>query len=221
MINLIPDNVKASTHYAILNSKLIRYLAVSALTMVAIGLITGASLLRMRQVDENLQGQLNGQNQQITQLKPVEAQGQKLSDQITTIKELLNRQVKFSLVIPNIAKILPPGAVMSNLDFSVDDIVASATVKASAASAGDKPFVVSALVKDQDTAATLLDNINAKKDLFTAADTIDIKRNADSVTATNYPYVTVINAYLKKQALTDTTSKQSYFDAFHKLEIGG
>jgi hypothetical protein len=141
-----------------------------------------------------------------------------LSDEITTINSLLNRQIKFSELLPNIGKLMPPGAVLRELDFTTSDILAgSSGGKAATSSAsGPKPFIIQASVKDRTIASTLLENIKTSS-LFTDADIVSVNQSSKGSTDANalpsitskYPYDVTINAYLKKidPSKTNTSSQ--------------
>jgi hypothetical protein len=211
MINLIPDNTRINTRYALRNTHLIRYTAVSIFTMLSIMVITGISILDMNSTVGGLQKQYSDESKKLESYKPLQAQGQELSDQISTISTLLNRQVTFSTLLPDVAKIMPPGAVLKQLDFSTSDILPAGSGTSGGASSiasQQKPFIILAAVKDRSVATTLLENIKASKNLFTDADIVDVSQDtkgnstdANSLpsTAVKYPYQVTINAYLKKQ----------------------
>src|SRR5438105_12029344 len=144
--------------------------------MLAIVAITGLSILNMKRTESDLQRQSEQESQRIASFKSLQAQGQQLSDQITTINSLLARQVTFSNLLPEIAQIMPPGAVLKELDLSTSDILptssASVSPGSSVAAGTQKPFVILAAVKDRGVAATLLENIKANEVLFTDADIV-------------------------------------------------
>ncbi len=218
MINLIPDHVRANNKYAVRNVHLLRYVLISAATMAGIGVITGLGIVGMLSTQNNLQGQIDDQNQKLSSYKPLEAQGQNLSDQIGTISTLLNRQVTFSSLLPDIAKVMPNGAILRELDFSTSDILQSTNSATSSAPTGSspsgnntaaptvvatqKPFVILAAVESRTVASTLLENIKSRKDLFTDADLVDVSQTSaasgSASTSSKYPYQVTINAYLKK-----------------------
>src|SRR5436309_964972 len=102
MINLIPENIRANNRYSARNVRLMRYTAVSLLTMLAIAAITGLTILNMKHTESQLQKESEQQNQRIASYKSLQSQGQQLSDQITTINSLLARQVNFSNLLPQI-----------------------------------------------------------------------------------------------------------------------
>jgi Tfp pilus assembly protein PilN len=215
MINLIPDNVRTGNRYAARNVRLLRYTAVSLATMLIIVAITGLTILSMKRTESDLQEQSAQENTRIASFKSLQAQGQQLADQIATINSLLSRQVTFSGLLPQIAQIMPPGAVLKELDLSTSDILpASGTTSTSTTtSSTQKPFLIQAAVKDRSMAVTLLENIKATKSLFTNADIVSITESATGTTDANslppitqrYPYQVTINAYLKKISLTTSS----------------
>lgn len=222
MINLVPDYLRTSNRYALRNSMLLRYTLVVTFTMASIGIITGISLLGIQHNQNILQKQINDQNQSLASYKPLEAKGQQLSDELKTIDSLLARQVDFSKMLPEIAKIMPNGSVLKELDVSTSDILPTAPTPGSTTSSStsqQSPFIIQAAVKDPSIASTLLENIKASKDLFTDADIVSVTQSTAGTTDANsiqsvsarYPYQVTINAYLKKikpQTLTGSGASQ-------------
>jgi Tfp pilus assembly protein PilN len=209
MINLIPDEIRINNRFALRNVRLIRYTGVALLTMAVIVAITGLSILNMSRTENNLQKQSADQKQNLASYKPVQDKSKQLSDEISTINTLLNRQIKFSELLPNIAKLMPPGAVLRELDFTTSDILAgsSASSATSTNSSGLKPFIIQASVKDRTVASTLLENIKTSNSIFTDADIVSVNQstkgtstdaNALPSIGSKYPYDVTINAYLKK-----------------------
>ena len=219
MINLAPDELKTNTRYGVKNSRLLHLALAEILAIVAIAALVVVSVLSMSRSQKNLQSELNSQTQKLEALKPVEAQGQKFYDQIMTINELLNRQTKFSELLPMMASLLPSGAILDQLNFSAEDIrsTTATTKQKSTTKASAKPFVIKASVTDRPVAATLLENIRSRSDLFTGADLIDVTAVGDgsedasgqsvSSLAQQYPYHVTINAYFKKQSATNSLAK--------------
>jgi hypothetical protein len=210
MINLIPETIRTNNRYSARNVVLLRYTAVSLLTMLAIVAITGLTILSMNRTQTELQRQSQLESKRIESFKSLQAQGVQLSDQITTINSLLARQVTFSSLLPQIAQIMPPGAVLKEMNLSTSDILPASGVKpvtgVSSAAGQQKPFIILAAVKDRTVAATLLENVRASKNLFIDADIVSISQanvgstdaNSTPSISSRYPYQVTINAYLKK-----------------------
>ncbi len=213
MINLTPDEVKTNTVYAKRNSRLLRYAMISGGTMLLILLITGITILDMTQTKTNLDSQLADQSVKIDGFKSVEQKGQSLYDQVSTIKELLNRQLKFSELMPDFATILPPGSIILSLDFNANDFTGDLKPGQKASKPEEKPFVIRAATVDSQTATTLLENIKSRTDLFVGADIIDVVKiepstgGTENLVAARYPYQVTINAYLKPKNQTSSSGK--------------
>jgi hypothetical protein len=166
----------------------------------------------MNRTDNTFQQQSEQPAHNLATYIPLQDKIKQLSDQITTINTLLARQVKFSELLPSIAQLMPPGAVLEDLDFTTSDILNTTTPAAGAASgsatsATQKPFILRAAVKDRTVASTLLNNIKTSKGLFTDADIVSVNQatkgtstdaNATPSITVRYPYEVTINAYLKK-----------------------
>lgn len=213
MINLIPDNLRINNRYALRSSQLLRYTSVAALTMFCIVVVTGISILGMQHTQNNLQKQIDNQNRNLSAYKALQTQAEQLSSELTTVNSLLSQQVAFSTLLPQIAKIMPPGAVLTDLNVSTSDLLpasaagsaAKGTTSASS-SVIQKPFVIQAAVLNRDVASTLLANIKATTNLFTDADIVSVNQstvgtndaNSKPSVAARYPYQVTINAYLKK-----------------------
>jgi Tfp pilus assembly protein PilN len=221
MINLIPDEIRTNNRYALRNVRLVRYTFVALLTMAAIVAITGLSILNMNRTEKNLQKQSEDQRQKLASYKPVQDKSKELANQITTINTLLARQIKFSELLPNIANLMPPGAVLRELDFTTSDILAGAAAPGTNTPTSTttlKPFLIQASVKDRAIASVLLENIKTSKDIFIDADIVSVNQSTKGTSAdantlpsinTKYPFDVTINAYLKKidPAKTSTTSQ--------------
>jgi hypothetical protein len=112
MINLIPDQIRINNRYALRNVKLIRYTVLALLTMAVIVAITGLSILNMERTENKMQQQSKEQHQKLATYKATEDKSKELSDEVNTINTLLSRQLNFSELLPNIAQLMPPGAVL-------------------------------------------------------------------------------------------------------------
>lgn len=214
MINLIPDTTKKNTVFAKRNSLLLKYAFASALTMLMIVFITVASILKMTYTQNSLNNEFDNQQVKIASYKGVEQKGQALADQISTIKELLNRQIKFSELFPDFAKILPTGSIILSLDFKASDFTGEVAAGQKATKPEEKPFVIRAATDSTQTATTLLENIKARTDLFVGADLIDITKleagsGENNVVVERYPYQVTINAYLKPKSSSQNTKQET------------
>lgn len=224
MINLIPDDIKLNTRFALKNQRLVRYMLISLGTMIAILVITGLTIFTMFQTRNNLRSDLDIKNGKINDLKPIEASGEKLFAKITTINELLNRQVKFSDILPQLGSAIPPNTVLIDLSLTTSDIVNDSKPKTTTtpatgvanSTAVNKPLIIRARAKDRSLASTFLENIKKKTDLFSSADLITISYSPVGGNGTGtttggeagetfyspYPWLMQINVYVNKKKPT-------------------
>lgn len=206
MINLLPPNRLANIRIARSNTMLRRYIEFSLVSVLVliVAVVAAYYLLHSQQV--NTQKTVDVDAKQIQQLEPVQKQAEQLSTTVNTIAGLLSRNVKFSDMLTQIGGLMPPGSVLTGLQFSVEDL--------------KSPLVISAQVDTQQKAAILRNNL-ASSNLFSKADIQTISQinaqgessnsgNAplanptappatNAVPASNSPYkfTTVINAYFK------------------------
>ena len=139
------------------------------------------------------------------QLEPVQKQAEDLSQTVNTISGLLSRNIKFSDMLTQIGSIMPPGSVLTGLQFSIEDV--------------ESPLVVSAQVDNAQKAAVLRNNL-ASSPLFKKAEIKNITQiekksdtnppsvstepvlpTTDTSTRDSYTYTTVINAYFKDNVI--------------------
>lgn len=154
MINLLPPQKLSNIRIARNNTVLRRYieLLVGALIIIILALI--GSYYYMDQQRENVQLVIDADNAKIVELKPVQDEAERLSETINTIANISSRDVTFSSMLVQIGGLMPAGAVLTGLQFSVEDF--------------SSPLIISAQVDTESKAAILLNNIQSS-DLFEKA----------------------------------------------------
>lgn len=194
MINLLPPQKLANIRIARSNTVLRRYIELMLLSLAVIitAIVVANYFMNVQQA--NVQKIIDEDQKSLTKLAPVQKEAAQLSDTVNTIASLLSRDVRFSTLLEQIGGLMPKGAVLTGIQYSTDDLTA--------------PLVISAQVEDEQTAAVLLNNINAS-DLFASAEIQSINSveedSATSSTATDqvatapvqYKYNATINAFFK------------------------
>ena len=200
MINLLPPKRLLNIRIARTNTVLKRYIILVVLGVAILGGAVAASYYFLNSQQVNIKQTLVEQ-QKAQQLEPIQKQAEELSVTVNTIAALLTRNIKFSDMLTTIGGLMPNGAVLTGLQFSIEDL--------------DAPLVISAKVENEELAAVLRNNL-AGSDLFKGADIESIRIIEESKTPANtntsedgtatpvppqpvskYKYVTVINAYFK------------------------
>lgn len=202
MINLLPPDRLANLRIARSNTILRRYIQLALIGSVVLvaAVVLAYYFLNTQQVNTRHTAEAN--QQKIAQLEPVQKQAEELSATVNTIAGLFSRNIKFSDMLTQIGGVMPPGSVLTGLQFSIEDL--------------DSPLAISAQVDTEQKAAILRNNL-AGSSLFSKAEIQTIahinndvsvsdsttpspsKTPTTSVTTNKSPYnyTTVINAYLK------------------------
>ena len=204
MINLLPPQQLANIRIARSNTLLRRYIELLLLSLLIIITALTVAYYFMNVQQSNVQQVVEADQKKIAELEPVQKQAEQLSATVNTIAGLLTRDVAFSDMLIQIGGLMPQGAVLTGLQFSIEDF--------------KSPLIISAQVDSEEKAAILLQNLQGS-DLFTSAEikTINQVEQDDSSTTTSvltpttptttpivadspYKYTTVINAYFAQSA---------------------
>lgn len=160
MINLTPPEIKEQIKYGRYNVLILRYLVgLAVVTAVVAGIIyLGLILTGNRKTD--LQVKLTVSTTEFAEYQDTLVEAETLSDTITTIKALLDREFKFSEVLDKIADLIPKGATLDSISLSNED----------------EGLQLSTTIESQELAAVFQKNLS-ESDLFTNVDIISVTAN--------------------------------------------
>jgi Tfp pilus assembly protein PilN len=162
MINLLPNDFKQNLHYGRLNIRLIRLLLVSLVMIVTLALILGIGWLYMDRQIKDLNNSIAATEQQLSDqnLEQVRKQADEINQNIKVINQVLHREIRFSSLLDEVGKVLPPGTKFSSLTLS-DKV--------------DGAIDLNADAKDPKAAAQMAVNISdPKNNLFSKADVVSV-----------------------------------------------
>lgn len=165
MINLLPPKRLLNMKVARNNTILKRYIELTLLSMLLIVVAIAASYYFLSSQQKSVKNTLEIDQKKVAELSPIQKEAEELSATINTISGLLSRNVKFSEMLTKIGSVMPSGAVLTGLQFSIEDL--------------DAPLVVSAQVETEERAAVLRNNL-ATSDLFKGAEIKSILLNEES-----------------------------------------
>lgn len=190
MINLLPPKRLLEIRTSRSNSVLRRYIELVGLSAVFLAAIVVGSYYFLQAQRDNTQKIVDLNDQKLRELEPVQKQAEDLSQTINTIAGLQSKDIQFSSLLTQIGGVMPPGAVLSGLQFSLEDLEA--------------PLAISAEVEAQEKAAVLRNNLIESK-LFARADIQNISSKEQPgatapATTSRYKFTAVINAYFEKGA---------------------
>jgi Tfp pilus assembly protein PilN len=191
MINLLPSERLTTMRLARANTVLKRYIEFIIIGLGILAVISAGSYYYLNRQRQHISQSVALNQTKINQLEPVQEKAEELSRTINTIAGLQSRDVKFSQLLTTIGGIMPQGAVLTGLQFSLDDL--------------KSPLIISAQIDSEQKAAVLRNNLDSSE-LFSKAE-IQTITQGDTTTTTGapvastinspYKYTTVINAYFK------------------------
>jgi Tfp pilus assembly protein PilN len=178
MINLLPPQIKEQITYSKRNAIIVHYLWLAAFTMIVLGGVFGGSYWY-------LQGRIASAEQAVAQketsiagFKGLESKVKTLNSRLSTIKAIQSQQAKFSQVLTDVAKAMPAGASLNNINLSGD---------------ASKPVTIDATADSYATAVALRDTLAASPRIA-AADLQTV-----NATGSNY-HVSIVLSFKPGQA---------------------
>ena len=203
MINLLPPQRLANLRLARQNTILRRYVELALVSAVILAGACAVAYYFLNAQQVNTRRTVELDQQKIDQLEPVQKQAEQLSLTVNTIAGLLSHNVKFSDMLTQVGSVTPSGAVLTGLQFSIENL--------------KSPLIISAHVDTEQKAAVLRNNL-AGSALFSKAEiqsitqvgssgtTSSVPNNSDATpgvadTLSPYKFTTVINAYFKSDAV--------------------
>ncbi len=207
MINLLPPKLLLDKQTARSNTVLLRYVELTLISMVVIGLSIFVASYFLNSQKNDVQQTVALNNKKVTELAPIQNQGEELSATVKTISGLFSHNANFSEMLTAIGGVTPSGVILTGLQFSTEDF--------------KSPLVITAKIESAERGAVLRNNL-AASDLFSRADIQSITQAEDADTSSvpvapspdgqinqstkkqsKYRFTAIINAYFK-----DSTGKR-------------
>jgi Tfp pilus assembly protein PilN len=167
MINLLPHDYKLHLRYGRLNVQLVRWLLVGLAMIAVLALILGIGWLYMNKQITDLNDSITDTQQQLDSqnLEQVRKKADEISQNITVINKVLHREIRFSSLIDEIGKVMPPGTILNSLALS-DKVTGSVDLNVDA--------------KNSTAAAQMAFNLSDPKNkLFAKADIISVNCSSE------------------------------------------
>lgn len=183
MINLLPPDYRLRQRYGRINRRQVRWIEIGLLLIAVLILILGAGWLYMDKQTKDLNRSTAATKRQleVQNLTKVQAQADQISQNVRIINQVLSRELRFSDLITEIGKVMPPGAVLNSLTLSN---------KVSGA------LDLSANAKNYTSAAQIAVNLSdPKNNIFAKVDIINVNC---STTSAAYPCSVSLRALFDK-----------------------
>jgi hypothetical protein len=189
MINLMPDYLREEIIFARRNRVLLKWIMAVVVVIAGVGVMTifgqyyiNRNTSSLESVASITQNRISAQSLQVTQQEI-----QTLSNNFTTVSQLLKRQLLFSKMFVKIGSIVPSGAILRGITLST---VASTAIDLNIISI-DRDSATQAFVNISDPANGLFE----KADLLSVSCTQDTT-NSTSINA-KYPCSALIKVVIK------------------------
>jgi Tfp pilus assembly protein PilN len=120
MINLLPPQIQEQIRYAKLNRRLLRYtLWLTVVLGVLTAILFTSQWYASRQMN-NLTSLLEDKKTDVAKFSEIEKKASRLQTDITAVEKLLETQTAFSLILADIASVLPQGSHITSIGLSTD-----------------------------------------------------------------------------------------------------
>jgi hypothetical protein len=197
MINLLPPLEKENIIYGRKNRLMIRWVVSIIIVITGICVMTVFGQFFINKNVKSLEGVANITQDRIAKQNLASTQKGilNLSNNFTSVTQLLNKQVLFSKIFTKIGSIMPEGAILSSITLSTSN----------------KSLDVNVIAKDREAATQAFVNLNDPKNgLFDKADLVTVgcqtktdPKTSTSVQAQNAKYP--CNALIKVTIKTDSS----------------
>jgi Tfp pilus assembly protein PilN len=121
MINLLPTDLKEQIYFAKLNRKAVGYLKLSILVVIVLGVLFGGSLVFLDSQSIKIAKEVAKTEIEIAATQPFRTEAIGVSARINSIKEIQATQTRFSILLDDIAQILPAGVSIDSISLTGND----------------------------------------------------------------------------------------------------
>lgn len=183
MINLLSKDIKRQLSSARLNVILRRYVIGTFLTLGLMVGMFGVGLFIIMNERQAAQAKIDANKREAAQYQSVRTSANKFAEDLAAARVILSKEITYSRLIMDIAKVLPPQTVLSSLNID------SATLL--------KPQTLSARANNEANALVLKEALE-RSDLFAEVSIITIVKTPLTDTSTPqdriYPFVITLSA---------------------------
>lgn len=183
MISLLPPETKREIGAARANTLLIRYNVLLLGTLGFLLLAIGVVYVFLNSSKTTAENTIKENEAKVANFSTIEDQAQQFRQNLTTAKQILDREVNYTKVILEISRILPSGVVLTNLSLDAATFGTETTLVAQT-----KSYEQAIALKDALSRSSLLSNVHFQS----------INATEDSASA--YPVTVNLSITFKKEA---------------------
>lgn len=183
MINLLPPEEKRQIRAARSNSLLFRYNIFSLGALIFLLAAAAVTYLSLTSVQKRSEETISESQARVSQYQDVRVQSEKFKSDLTTAKQILDREVAYTNVILQISRLLPSGITLKQLNLD--------------ASTFGTPTTIEVQAKSNDAALKLKESLQSSP-LFEDVHFRSITTSTDDKSP--YPYSVTMGITIKKEA---------------------
>ena len=183
MINLLPSENKKEIRAARANRLLARYNLFLVGAVAFLMLATGVVYIYLTNTKASTEQTIIENNQKVSSYAVAQAQANSFKSNLATAKQILDREVVYTKVILEIARLLPSGVTLSTLSLDAKTFGTETTLIANA-----KSYEAALSLKDSFQNSSLFTNVYFK----------NISRGED---AGPYPFIVNLNVTIQKDVI--------------------
>ncbi len=162
MINLMPPKLKESIRFGAYNVRVVQYIFLVLISGLALSAVIAFGVQIVRSDESKLEASITTKQVQLEQYADSIANAKVLSEKIDTVDVLLQKEVKYSALLQEIAQLLPPGSGVRNITLTTEDL--------------EENLILEVFLVSETTATQLQQNL-ANSNLFTGADIQQLSEN--------------------------------------------
>lgn len=182
MINLLPPNEARQLRAARSNNLLIRYNIFSLAALVFLGAAIAIAYIYLTNTKAAAEETIADSQSRVSDYAPIKTEADAFRSNLTTAKQILDREVTYTKVILQFANLLPPGIILRDLNLDAQTFGTETTITAQA--------------KSYDAAISLKDTFQ-NSDMFT---NVHFQSITSSDGDSAYPFTVTLGVTIKKEA---------------------
>lgn len=182
MINLLPKEEKRQLRAARTNSLLLRYNIFLVIGLGFLSLAIGVTYLYLTSSKATAEETVSQNAAKVSSYAAVESEAQQFRTDLSTAKQIIDKEVTYTKVILSISKLLPSGVILDSLSLDAQAFGTETTLIAHA-----KSYAAALSLKDTFQKSTLFSDVHFQS-----------ISGGDSTTQSTYPFTVNLNVTIKK-----------------------
>jgi Tfp pilus assembly protein PilN len=184
MISLLPKEEKRQLRAARTNSLLVKYNIFLIIGIGFLSIAVGVTYLYLTNSKAVAEETVEQNTAKVSSFAAIESDAQQFRTNLSTAKQIIDKEVTYTKVILGISKLLPSGVILDSLSLDAQTFGTQTTLVAHA-----KSYSAALALKDEFQKSSLFSDVHFQS-----------ISGGDSTTQTAYPFAVNLNVTIKKDA---------------------